>query len=193
MTPEVVAGWSALVAAVASVFGAAALVLFFTRGQPWGTINDAASVVLMLAMIPVALLVATLESEHRTTLALAAAVIGIGGMVAAAGLQALLVVGRVTYDQTKGWVLLAGGFVGVWYLLVAFLAEASAIEGALATLAIVAGVGFLAIGYGFAVGNERHPLSALGGVVLLVGSTAFLTILGVRLVTGDLVVPTWNA
>ena len=193
MTPEVVAGWSALVAAVASVFGAAPLVLFFTRGQPWGTINDAASVVLMLAMIPVALLVATLESEHRTTLALAAAVIGIGGMVAAAGLQALLVVGRVTYDQTKGWVLLAGGFVGVWYLLVAFLAEASAIEGALATLAIVAGVGFLAIGYGFAVGNERHPLSALGGVVLLVGSTAFLTILGVRLVTGDLVVPTWNA
>jgi len=193
MTPEVVAGWSALVAAGATVVGAVALVLFFTRGQPWGTINDAASVVLMLAMIPVALLVATLESEHRTTLALAAAVFGIGAMVAAAGLQALLVVGRVTYDQTKGWVLLAGGLVGVWYLLVAFLAEGSAIEGGLATLAIVAGVGFLAIGYGFAVGNERHPLSALGGVVLLVGSTAFLAVLGARLVTGDLVVPTWNA
>ena len=193
MTPELAAGWSANVAAVATVFGALALVLFFTRGQPWGTINDAASVVLMLAMIPVALLVATLESEHRTTWALAAAVIGIGGMIAAAGLQALLVVGRVTYDQTKGWVLLAGGFVGVWYLLVAFLAEGSAIEGTLATLAVVSGVGFIAIGYGFAVGNERHPLSAVGGVVLTVGSTAFLTILGLRFVTGDLVVPTWNA
>lgn len=193
MTAEFVAGWSALLAAGATVFGAVALVLFFTRGQPWGTINDAASVVLMIAMIPVALLVATLESEHRTTWAIAAAVLGIGGMVAAAGLQALLVIGRVTYDQTKGWVLLAGGIVGVWYLLVAFLAQGSALEGGLATLAVVAGVGFLAIGYGFAVGNERHPLSALGGVVLLVGSTAFLATLGVRLVTGDLAVPIWNA
>jgi hypothetical protein len=193
MTPEVLAGWSALVAAVATLFGALALVLFFTRGQPWGTINDAASVVLMLATIPVALLIAVLESEHQTTGALAAAAIGIVAMLVAATLQALLVVGRVTYEQTKGWVLLAGAGVGLWYLLVAFLAQGSAIEGALATLAAVSGVGFIAIGYGFTVGNERHQLSALGGGVLLVASTAFLGVLGIRLVTGDLIVPTWNA
>jgi hypothetical protein len=193
MTPEVLAGWSALVAAVATVFGAIALVLFFSRGQPWGTINDAASVVLMLALIPVALLIAVLESENRTTGALAGAGLGIIAMVVAAGLQALLVVGRVTYEQTKGWVLLSGAVVGVWYLLVAFLADGSAIEGLLGTLAVASGIGFIAIGYGFAVGDERHPLSALGGVVLLVASTAFLAILGGRLVTGDLVAPTWNA
>ena len=59
-------------------------------------------------------------------------------------------------------------------------------------LALVSGVAFIAIGYGFLAGGERHPLSAIGGVALLVASTAFLGILGVRLVSGELVVPDWN-
>lgn len=194
MTPEVAAGGSALVAAGATVFGAVALVLFFTRGHPWGTINDAASVVLMLATIPVALVVAVIESREQpfpSAYALAVAAIGIVAMLVAAWYQALLVIGRVTYGQTKGRVLGAGAFVGLWYVLagaVGFRALGEVLAGS----AILAGVGFIATGYGFAVGNERHPLSALGGVALLVGSTAFLTFLGVRLVTGDLVVPTWN-
>jgi hypothetical protein len=48
MTPEIAAGWSALLAAVATVVGASTLVLFFTRGEPWGRLNDASSVVLLL-------------------------------------------------------------------------------------------------------------------------------------------------
>ena len=195
MTPELAAGWSANVAAVATVFGALALVLFFTRGQPWGTINDAASVVLMIAMVPVALVVAVIESREQpfpSSYAVAVGVFGIVPMLVAAWYQARLVAGRVTYEQTKGRVLAAGAFVGLWYVLAGAIGFRP-LGQVLAMLAIVSGVGFIAIGYGFAVGNERHPLSALGGVVLTVGSTAFLTILGLRFVTGDLVVPTWNA
>ena len=48
------AGVSALVAATMTVVGMATLLAFFSRGGRWGTFNDAASVVLMLAMIPVA-------------------------------------------------------------------------------------------------------------------------------------------
>jgi hypothetical protein len=169
------------------------LLLFFSRGQPWGTINDASSVVLMLALIPVALLVATLERETVTTLALAAAALGIVAMVVAAGLQALLVVGRVTFEQTKLRVLGAGAVVGLWYILVAVLAGGTAIEGPLAWLAVGSGAGFIAVGYGFAVGGERHPLSVVGGLLAFAGSTAFLAILGVRLVGGDITVPAWNA
>jgi hypothetical protein len=193
VTPEVAAGWSALVAAAATVVGAVTLVLFFSRGEPWGRLNDASSVVLMLAMIPVALLITTIETETVTTVVLPVAAVGIGAMLAVAALQALLVARRVTYEQTKRWVLLGGAVIGLWYVATGLLAGHTALEGVLAWLAIAAGIGFVAIGYGFAAGNERHPLSALGGVVLLGASTAFFVVLGTRLVTGDLTVPAWNA
>jgi hypothetical protein len=192
MTPELAAGWSALVAAAATVVGMIALLLFFSRGQPWGTINDAASVVLMLALIPVALLIAAGENELMPTYAYVVAALGIVAMLVAAWYQALLVAGRVTYEQTKGRVLLAGGFVGLWYVLVGALGFRP-LGPVLAALAIVSGIGFVAVGYGFAVGGERHPLSVVGGLLAFVGSTAFLAILGARLVGGDLTIPTWNA
>ena len=193
MTPEIAAGWSALLAAAATVIGAITLVLFFTRGEPWGRLNDASSVVLMLALIPVALLVATLESEIVTTTVLPVAAVGIAAMIFVAALQALLVARRVTYEQTKRQVLGGGAVVGLWFILTGMLAGHTALDGPLAWLAIASGVGFIVIGYGFAVGNERHPLSALGGVLLLGASTSFLVLLGARLVTGDLVAPDWNA
>jgi len=192
MTPEIAAGWSALVAAVATVTGAVTIVLFFARGGFWGPLNDASSVVLMLATIPVAFLVAAIESEVATTMVLAPTAVGVLAMLAVAILQALLVARRVTFEQTKRPVLLLGAVVGLWYLSVAAVACHTALDGLLGWLALVSGLGFIAIGYGFLAGGERHPLAAGGGVVLLIASTAFLGILGVRLASGDLVVPEWN-
>jgi hypothetical protein len=192
VTPEIVAGGSALVAAIATVVGAVTLVLFFARGEPWGRLNDVSSVVLMLAMIPVALVAGTLESETVSTLALPVTALGIGGMVAAALVQAALVFRRVSFEQSRNWVLLAGAVVGVWYLFTGLFARGTALDGLLAWLAIAAGIGFVAVGYGFAAGGERHPVAIVGGLVLFVASMGFLTILGARLVTGDLVVRAWN-
>jgi hypothetical protein len=193
VTAEVAAGFSALIAAVATVVGAVTLVLFFARGQPWGTINDVSSVVLMLAMIPVAMVIAVFEMERVTTVALVVAGIGIVGMLAAAVLQALLVARRVTYEGSVGAVLGAGAVVGAWYVLAGLLASGTALEGPLAWLAVASGIGFIAMAVGFRIGSERHPLAIIGGIVLLFASTAFLSILGARLVSGDLAVPAWNA
>ena len=68
--------------------------------------------------------------------------------------------------------------VGVWYLLVGVLGLQAGFPGVLMALAIASGAGFVAIGYGFWRGNERHPLSIVGGVVLLFASTAFLVWVG---------------
>ena len=192
MTPEIAAGWSGLIAAVATVIGAVTIVLFFARDGSWVALNDASSVVLMLATIPVALVVASIESETATTSVLAPTAIGILVMVVTAILQGLLVARRVSFEQTKRPVLLLGAVVGLWYLSVAAFAGHTALDGPLRWLALASGVGFIAVGYGFLAGGERHPLSAIGGVLLLVASTGFLGILGVRLVSGDLVVPDWN-
>ena len=171
-------GWSALLAAVATVVGAFFLVLFFAKGQPWGTLNDIASVVLMVATIPVAVALGRLGEQPFGGLAWLVTAIGIVGMAGAALAQILLVARVRTYRQLLPWTLGSGAVVGVWYVLVGLLGlEFVATRNyppLLIALAIASGIGFIAIGYGFWRGNERHPVSIVSGLVLLVSSTAFL-------------------
>ena len=192
-TLALIAGWSALAAAAATVVGAALLILFFSRGEPWGTLNDIASVVLMIATIPVAIAVAAIEAAQMAVPGYLVAGAGIGAMLAAAGLQAALVARWRTYEQLLGRTLGAGAVVGVWYILAGAIGLSGALPAPLPALAIVSGIGFIAIGYGFAVGDQNHIVSKLGGIALLLASTSFLGLIGLRLVTGDLVVPPWTA
>lgn len=189
MTIETVAGPSAFVAAIATVVGAATLGLFFAKGQPWGTINDVSSIVLMLATIPVALAFAGVTSTWSAWSAGAAA-IGIVGMVGASVTQGLLVARRFSYQQLLPWTLGFGAVVGVWYLLIGLGGITSPFFDndiiGLDELAIASGISFIALGYGFLRGNERHPLSIIGGIVLLVASTWFLGWLGVLFISGDI-------
>ena len=186
------AGVSALVAATMTVVGMATLLAFFSRGGRWGTFNDAASVVLMLAMIPVALVLAAIELEVVTTDALVVAAIGIVAMLLIAILQTLLVLGRVTYEQTKAAVLGLGAIVGIWYLLTAIVSGHTDIPDGIRVAAVASGLGFIAVGYGFARGGERHPAAAIGGITLFAASLVFQVWLGALLATEALVVPDFN-
>lgn len=183
---EALAGPSALVAAAATVVGAAFLLLFFSRGQPWGTLNDLASIVLMLATIPVAIRLVRLLSEAVPGLAEAVAAVGIVGMLTAGGAQVALVLKLGTYRGLLPYTLGGGAIVGIWYLLVGVTALTTRMPTPLALLALAAGVGYLAIGFGFwRWGEERRPLTVVGGTVLLLASTAFLGWLGIALVAGQ--------
>lgn len=178
-----VAGPSAVIAAVATVVGAVFLGLFFWKGQPWGTLNDLASIVMMLATIPVLVFFASFTAPYLAPgLALAAAAIGLVGMSGASVAQGLLVARVRTYAQLLPWTLGFGAVVGVWYVLVGITGRLSGVPEVMAILAIAAGAGYIALGYGFWRGNERHPLSIGGGIVLLVASTVFLGWLGVALI-----------
>lgn len=177
------AGPSALVAALATVVGAILLGLFFWKGDPWGILNDVASIVLMLATIPVLAFLATFtESYLAPGVAFGAAGIGLIGMLGASVSQGLLVARVRTYRQLLPWTLGFGAMVGVWYVLVGVTGRLAGMPEIMAVLAIAAGAGYVAIGYGFWRGNERHPLSIVGGIVLLVASTVFLTWLGLALI-----------
>ncbi len=193
ITIEQIVGWSSLLAAIATVIGMVTLLVFFARGNPWGAWNDVASVVLMLATIPVALLVAAVEAEQFPILAYVAAAIGIAGMLLASVFQVALVLRIRTYEQLLGRTLGSGAIVGVWYVAIGILSLPRGLETPLPQLAVGAGIGFMTVAYGFAVGNQNHPASKAGGVLLFVASTVFLTMLGLQLVSGDLVIPTWNS
>jgi hypothetical protein len=185
------AGPSAIVAAVATVVGAVTLILFFAKGQPWGTINDVSSIVLMLATIPVALSIPAPPASWLRDWQGGIAAVGIVGMVGAAVAQGLLVARVATYERLLPWTLGFGAVVGVWYLLVGFAGIGSSLFFEtdlirLETLAIASGISFIALGYGFLRGNERHPLSVIGGLVLVVTSTWFLAWIGLEFISGDI-------
>ena len=170
---------SAFVAAVATILGAVFLVLFFAKGGRWGLLNDIFSVVLMLATIPIVLFLASFTSTSTGTLVAGAiATVGIVGMGGASVAQGLLIARVRTYEQLLPWTLGFGAIVGAWYLLVAVTGSAAGMPSLMALLAAASGVSFIALGYGFLRGNERHPLSVGGGVVLLFASTAFLIWIG---------------
>jgi hypothetical protein len=142
----------------------------------------------MLTTIPVALGIASVSSWHSSWSPGIAAV-GVVGMVGASVSQGLLVARRATYQQLLPWTLGFGAVVGVWYLLIGLAGIESPFWSGgfgLDELAIASGVSFIALGYGFLRGNERHPLSIVGGVVLLVSSTWFLSWIGVLFITGDI-------
>jgi len=169
------AGASALVAAVATVLGAAFLVLFFAKGGLWGLLNDIASIVLMLATIPVLLFLAMFTSGLvGGVVAGGIGLVGIVGMLGASVSQTLLIARVRTYQQLLPWTLGFGAIVGAWYVLIAITGYLAGMPFLMALLAFLSGISFIALGYGFLRGNERHPLSVGGGVVLLFASTAFL-------------------
>jgi hypothetical protein len=187
------AGLSAWLAAAMTVVGAVTLLLFFSRGGRWGTWNDASSVVLMLAMIPVALLLTIIALEVVTTVALVMGAVGIGAMLVLAALQALLVAGRVTYEQTKVAVLIGGGVVGIWYLLTAIVTGSTGLPDGMRVAAAVAGLGFIAVGIGFLRGGQDDRLAQAGGLALFVASLVFLVWIGALLLARDLTIPAGNA
>jgi hypothetical protein len=176
------AGPSALLAVVATVVGAVTLILFFSKGGRWGLANDVASIVLMLTTIPVAVAIAITQGSAAPFNWIVAAV-GILGMVGASVAQGLLVARRYTYERLLPWTLGFGAIVGVWYLGVALVGVPTG-DPLLAVLAAASGVSFILLGYGFLRGNERHPLSVGGGLVLFVASTWFLTWIGLAIVSG---------
>jgi hypothetical protein len=184
------AGWSAYLHAVANIAGLVSLMLFFSAGQPFGTIDDCASVCFALLLIPLAL---TLHLLHRSLfppLSLVVATIGILAMITAALLQVLLVAGVVHFEQTLGAVLAANGIIGVWVMSNGMLARAgSTLPGGLAWVSIVAGIGLVPVIVGFWLGGQQHPLSTAGGLVASIGLLIWAIWFGRLLLSGRVTPP----
>jgi len=164
------AGLLAYVNAVANSIGFVSLILFFSVGEPFGTINDSASVFFALSLLPLALTLHHLHRSRFLPLSLVVATIGTVAMITAAILQALLMFGAVQFGQTLRAVLVANGVIGVWLVVNGMLARASAtLPPRLAEVSIVAGIGLVLVIVGFWIGGQQHPLTAVGGLVAFIG------------------------
>jgi hypothetical protein len=154
-------------------------ILFFSIGQPFGTINDAASAFQMLFMLPLALALYHFLRLNAPTLSLLAAAVGMVGTLVAAVLQTLLVFGAVKYEQTIGAVLTAGGGVGLWLLLTNYLAlVAGILPHGLAWVGFIAGAGYVLLVVGFWLGGQQNPLFLAASLVTVIGYSTWAIWLG---------------
>lgn len=156
--------WVAIAGAVALV----AIGLFFTVGQPFGTINDVALLVMTLSLGPVMLAHYELGGVvplWPARISLAGAAVAVAGW---AIVQAAMIVGIVAYDYNHS---ATGAFainsvlqavIGLWIGGASLLAGrwlSRLIRG----LGMVAGVGTVVMSAGLLLGGMNHPLTYLGG------------------------------
>ena len=163
------AGQAAYLAAGSGLVALVMIALFFTVGQPFGTLNDAALLVMTLAIAPVML--GFYELGGRTPIGPAR--VSLGGGIAAvlvwSIVQAVMIGGVVTFDYDHG----ATGWFAVeavsLIVIGAWLTGASTLAGPwlrplLRWLGVVSGLGFIVFAVGLLLGGVDHPLTYLGGV-----------------------------
>ncbi len=183
------AGWSAVVSAIATVLGLVTLIMFFSLGQPWGTINDMTSVILAFSLLPVLLALYQLHRHDAPLLTLIFLAIGVVALLVAALFQTLLIFGVIEFEQTAVIVPAAFGLFGAALIVFNAVARAQGtLPETLALLGIVAGVSYVLVIVGFILGGQEHPLTAVGGLTAVITYPIFAIWFG-RILLSDLLLP----
>jgi hypothetical protein len=162
------AGWAAYVSAAGTIATFVSAILFFSLGQPFGAINDIASVFQVIFMLPLALVLYQLFRFHRPSLSFLAAALGMGGVLVGGVIQSLLVASVITYEQTVPF-FPAGAAIGGWLMLNSYLALTSRLlPRGLAWAGVLAGVGYIVTVAGFLLGGYQNPLFFVGGLLTVI-------------------------
>ncbi len=156
-------GWSAYFNATVFLLSLVALMLFFSVGGFWGTINDSLSLIWVLSYIPLAVAFFQINRSVNAPTSLASSIIGIIAALIFAVLQSLLVLGLVRFEQTFTAVLAMTALIGLFVLIHALLARAGhTLPAGLTWVMIVYGIASMVGAVGFQIGGEQHPLAMIG-------------------------------
>lgn len=165
---EHTAGYAAVLCGIAAILTLVTSVLFFWLEVPtvgtsaaqthlWGPLSDLFPIIQMALLLVVAYAVFQIQRPGAPTLSLVAAIVGVIGMLGVIVLQSLLMLKVIPFEQEVGPMLFAMGLVGVWLLIVNYLARRqSQLSSRLAWLGIAVGIAFVL---------ELVLLSAMSGVV----------------------------
>lgn len=182
------AGWSAIAAAILTITGLITLLAFFGTGSAaLGALNDLNTILMALATVPVALALHPLASRTSGWLATVALGADLVGVLLAAGFSALLLAQVMSFNTTLLPIVIGNGLIGVWLLMTAALVlAASAVPAPLGWLGIAGGTGLMIASMGFPLLGREHPVIAAGGVMSLVGLVGFYGWAGVLLLQSRL-------
>lgn len=156
-------GWLAYFNATIFLISLVALMLFFSIGGFWGTINDSLSILWMLSYIPIAVAFFQINRSVNTPISLASSIIGIAAAIVFVILQTLLVLSIVRFEQTFTAVLTMTALLGLFVLIHALLARAGhTLPAGLTWVMIIYGIASMIGAVGFQLGGEQHPLAMIG-------------------------------
>ncbi|HSO29562.1 MAG TPA: hypothetical protein VLS28_06645 [Candidatus Sulfomarinibacteraceae bacterium] len=182
------AGWSAIAAAILTVTGLLTLLAFFATGSALlGVLNDLNTIAMAVVTVPVALALYPVASRTSAPLARVAVVANLIGVLLTAGFSALLVMQVMTFDATLTLITAGNGLIGAWLLVTAaLLASASALPLALGWFGIAGGAGLALASLGFPLLGREHPIIAVAGLIALIGLVSFYAWAGVLLLRARL-------
>jgi hypothetical protein len=111
-------GWTAIIGGIVGVIGFIALMLLFVVGKPFfGTLNDLLSIPTAILLMPLVFALYRLNATDYPLLSLLAALAGVAGFAAVAIGSALLIAGRIEFQQSLIPGMGGFGLIGVWVLL----------------------------------------------------------------------------
>ena len=155
------AGWSAILSAIATIVGAVTLVIFFNVGNPYGKINDVSNVIIGLTAILILFALYQIHRVSAPTVSLIAFLTGAVAMLIAAVLQALLILSGTNFGTI---VTVMFGVFGASLLTFNWLANSNrTLPRALAWTGIAAGLGYVLVTAGFLLGGPYDMLTYIGG------------------------------
>lgn len=173
------AGWSAYFNATIFLLSLVALMLFFSIGGFWGTVNDSLSILWMLSYIPIAVAFFQINRSVNTPVSLASSIIGIVAAIVFVILQSLLVVKVVRFEQTFSVVLAMTALIGLFVLIHALLARAGhTLPVGLTWVMIIYGIASMVGAIGFQIGGEQHPLAMIGLLLTAISGLVWVVWLG---------------
>lgn len=180
---RMLAGWSAIAAAILTVTGLITLLAFFgTRSALLGALNDLNTILMAIASVPVALALHSVASRSSGFLATTALAAVLTGALLAAGFSALLVTRVMTFEATLTPITVGNGLIGAWLLVTAALLLATAaLPSALGWLGIAGGAGLAITSMAFPLLGREHPVIAVAGLAALIGLVGFYAGIGVLL------------
>jgi hypothetical protein len=163
------AAQAAVVAAVAGAIALVTITLFFTIGQPWGTLNDLAITVETLAIAPIMLGSYELGGVTPLWPARASLAGGIAAVLLWSAITLAMVGGFVSFDYEHAatgaflYQNLALIVIGLW------LTGAPPLAGPwlptpLRWLGALSGLGFVLTGIGLIQGGMASPIAYVGGI-----------------------------
>lgn len=170
--------WSAFLSAAATLLTFITGILFFTKGQPYGNLNDISSIFQVLLMAPLVILLLSMTSINYPFLGILATLLGILGILLSALGQGLLVFKRIDFEGSLKF-FPAGAAIGIWLILVCSLTlNDGLLPPLLAWLGIFAGTGYILTVVGFLRGGQQHILFYVGALMLTIGYPAWAIWLG---------------
>jgi hypothetical protein len=168
--PQVIrtAGWAGIVSGVAMIAGFASAALLVSPGQPGEVVYNLSGVVIALCMLPIALALHEVNRPNSARVSLIATSLGVAGMLVAACIQALLIIGAI--GSALSWpVLPAFGLVGIWLLAANILGRrGDLLSPGLSWMGGIAGAGYILVNLGWLYSGPGSPLVPIGGLFTLV-------------------------